>query len=68
LVYGTKAAGIANTLGSRRARPAGEICDLGYLHAQLSKSKPVVMEGSGHLPAMMRLNDVATQINAFFRV
>ena len=46
--------------------PLVDIRDLEYLDAQLPDSKLVVFKGSGHLPAMTRPNDVATEINSFF--
>ncbi|MBT8454953.1 MAG: alpha/beta hydrolase, partial [Alphaproteobacteria bacterium] len=48
--------------------PLVDIRDLDYLHSQLPKSKLVVLEGTGHLPAMTRPEDVASEINAFFGV
>jgi len=46
--------------------PLVDIKDLEYFHAQLPQSKLVVFEGTGHLPAMTRPDDVAAEINAFF--
>ena len=46
--------------------PLVDIQDLIYLHAQLPESKFVVLDGTGHLPAMTRPEDVAEEINAFF--
>jgi len=46
--------------------PFVDIRDLEYLRSQLPQSKLVVMQGSGHLPAMTRPNDVANEINTFF--
>jgi len=37
-----------------------------YVHSLIPKSKLVVFEGSGHLPAMTRPLDVAKAINEFF--
>ena len=46
--------------------PLVDVTDMEYLHSLLSESKLVVMQGSGHLPAMTRPQDVAHEINAFF--
>lgn len=37
-----------------------------YVAGQIPRSKLVVMEGSGHLPAMIRPHEVAAAINAYF--
>lgn len=46
--------------------PLVDIRDLEYLDAQIPDSKLVVFEGTGHLPAMTRPDDVAAEINSFF--
>ena len=38
---------------------------MNHLHSLLPDSRLVVMEGSGHLPAMIRPHDVAREIDAF---
>lgn len=40
--------------------------NMNYLHSLIPNSKLVVMQGSGHLPAMARPLDVAREINEFF--
>ena len=47
--------------------PLVALRDMEYLQTLLPRSKLVVMEGSGHLPAMTRPRDVAREINDFFR-
>ena len=39
-----------------------------YLASLIPKSELVVLEGSGHLPAMVRPTDVARAINEFFHM
>ena len=46
--------------------PLVDVRDMEYIQSQIPQSKLVVMEGSGHLPAMTRPQDVADEINAFF--
>lgn len=46
--------------------PLVDIRDLEYLNSQLPRSKLVVLEGTGHLPAMTRPHDIANEINSFF--
>lgn len=46
--------------------PFVEIADMTYLDSLLPHSALLVMEGSGHLPAMTKPQGVARAINAFF--
>ena len=48
--------------------PLVDVKDMEYLQSLLPQSKLVIMEGSGHLPAMTRPQDVAREINEFFAV
>ena len=46
--------------------PLVDIRDMQYVQSLIPESKLVVMQGTGHLPAMTRPKDVAAEINAFF--
>ena len=46
--------------------PLVDLADMEYAASQIPDSTLVVLEGSGHLPAMTRPDDVAHEINVFF--
>lgn len=49
----------------RELDPLVALRDMEYLQTLIPHSKLVVMEGSGHLPAMTRPQDVTNEINSF---
>jgi pimeloyl-ACP methyl ester carboxylesterase len=47
--------------------PFAQTDSMRHLHSLIPRSRLVVFEGSGHLPAMTRPHDVAREIDAFMR-